>query len=154
MISFGCFILSHQSYIEKKNDNYDHRQLPLQGLHVPCARSPWGQLGKGRCNPLLAFQLEVLWYQDFTGTFINESLHYYNNNVFSRTVSHIPRMCFTEIHVKTNITMKGKKTHLRRQENCKWLLVFNHDHHFIWLIWNFSGNSLDQVMIKQMCHKA
>ena len=34
------------------------------------------------------------------------------------------------------------KTHLRRQENCKWLLVFNHDHHFIWLIWNFSGNRL------------
>ena len=108
-ISFGCFILSHLSYIEKKNDNCDHRQLPLQGLHVLGAGSSGVQLGKGSCNPLLVFQLEVLWYQDFTGTFINESLHYYNDNVFSRTVSHIPRMCFTEIHVKTNITMKGKK---------------------------------------------
>ena len=35
-----------------------------------------GQLGKGSCNPLLAFQLEVLWYQDFTGTFKYVSLHY------------------------------------------------------------------------------
>ena len=122
MISFGCFILSHQSYIVKKNDNYDHRQLPLQGLHVPCAGSSGVQLGKGSCNPLLVFQLEVLWYQDFTGTFINESLHYYNDNVFSRTVSHIPRMCFTEIHVKTNITMKGKKTHLKRQKKLQMIV--------------------------------
>ena len=62
------------------------------------------QLGKGSCNPLLVFQLKVLWYQDFTGTFIHESLHYITM-LFSRTVSHIPRMCFSEIHVKINITM-------------------------------------------------
>ena len=68
-----------------------------------------GQLGKGSCNPLLVFQLKVLWYQDFTGTFIYESLHYITM-LFSRTVSHIPRMCFSEIHVKINITMEGKNT--------------------------------------------
>ena len=62
------------------------------------------QLGKGSCNPLLVFQLKVLWYQDFTGTFIYESLHYITM-LFSRTVSHIPRMCFCEIHVKINITI-------------------------------------------------
>ena len=107
------------------------------------------QLGKGSCNPLLVFQLKVLWYQDFTGTFIYESLHYITM-LFSRTVSHIPRMCFSEIHVKINITMEGKNT-LKKARKLQMIVSIQSRSSFHLIDLKLFR---EQAMIKQICHKA